>query len=306
MDTSTGSGQIISVPRERILRHFMDQSDSSAAARVELIPSEGSQPVVFHSPFYLANISSQDAPLLLELRFEPIVATVNKVAPNLGAGTLNDNHVRIALLMTNERYITDLMAMGSALYEGVKRRRIEFDAIVAMESLGPKLSQEVARVVYEREQRVLLLTSFQKGKPRVDESGNVTVGPPKPWIIDEAGIEVSSGTSHPLARQRLFLDQKVAEYMQVRRLRVLVIDDARMTQGSINTGVALLKRFNIPVAGVATILNEGEPTSEIDGIPYIGLTKLPLFMPVAGGLAPIPGTFRGLDYFYREINQPVS
>ncbi len=289
------------IPQERILRHFLHERTASPQVDIEVIPSQGTTPVVFKTPFYLANIGNAANPLLLELRFEPIAATVHKIAPSIDRTAFSDNHVRIALLMTNERHITDLMAMGSELYARVKDRGIAFDAIVAMESLGPKLSQEVARVVYEREKRNILFTSFQKGKPRVDDSGNVTVGPPKPWIVESAGIDVSSGTSHPAARQRLFLDQKVAEYMRSNSLRVLVIDDARMTQGSINTGVALLKRFNIPVAAVATILNEGDPTDEIEGIPYIGLTKLPLFMPVEDGLQPIPGSFRGLECFYREI-----
>lgn len=292
---------VMTIPQERVLRHFLHEQPPATAVKVEVIPSQTSRPVVFRTPFYLANIGSEANPLLLELRFEPIAVMVDKIAPTIERGACADNHVRIALLMTNERYITDLMMMGNELYERVREQGIQFDAIIAMESLGPKLSQEAARVVYEREGRKILFTSFQKGKPRVDEHGQISVGPPKPWIIESAGIDVSSGTSHPAARQRLFLDQKVAEYMRRHQLRVLIIDDARMTQGSINTGIALLRRFNIPVAAVATILNEGDPTEEIDGIPYIGLTKLPLFMPVPGGLQPIPGSFRGLKYFYREV-----
>lgn len=129
----------------------------------------------------------------------------------------------------------------------------------------------------------------------------MTVGPPKPWIEESAGIDVNSGTSHPAARQHLFLDQKVAAYMKRKNLRVLVVDDARMTQGSINTEVALLRRSGIQIAAITTVLNEGQPTDEIDGIPFVGLTKLPLFMRVPSGLYPIPDTYQGLTHFYREV-----
>lgn len=300
--TSPDMPELIRLPKSRILRHFMHNDRSSGdTVLVTRQSAESDPPPTFTTPFYLANIGSPEYPLLLELRFEPIAATVERIAPDIQMPEGLDKHVRIALLMTNERYITDLMALGNELYARVRARDIAFDAIVAMESLGPKLSQEVARVVLEREGRNLLFTSFQKGKPRVDDQGNVTVGPPKPWIEESAGIDVNSGTSHPAAKQRLFLDQKVASYIRENNLRVLIIDDARMTQGSINTGVALLRRSQIPIAAVATILNEGEPTDTIDGIPYIGLTKLPLFMPVTGGLRPIPGTYRGLAHFYREL-----
>ena len=121
----------------------------------------------------------------------------------------------------------------------------------------------------------------------------MTVGPPKPWIEESAGIDVNSGTSHPAARQHLFLDQKVAAYMKRKNLRVLVVDDARMTQGSINTEVALLRRSGIQIAAITTVLNEGQPTDEIYGIPFVGLTKLPLFMRVPGGLTPFQTHTRG-------------
>jgi hypothetical protein len=74
-----------------------------------------------------------------------------------------------------------------------------------------------------------------------------------------------------------------------------------MTLGSINTGVALLRRSGIQIAAITTVLNEGQPTDEIDGIPFVGL-RLPLFMCVPGGLCPIPGTYQGLTHFYREIS----
>jgi adenine/guanine phosphoribosyltransferase-like PRPP-binding protein len=292
----------IQVPRNRILRHFLHKEQDQAPATIEVANSQLVPSLVFNSPFYLANIGTVQEPILLELRFEPITAKVSKIAPQVVIAPELDQHVHIALLMTNERYVTDLMSMGQIMYDRVKAKGIDFDAIVAMESLGPKLSQEIARVVFQSERRNILFTSFQKGKPRVDDEGSVTVGPPKPWIDESAGIDVNSGTSHPAARQRLYLDQKVAEYMRRENLRVLVVDDARMTQGSINTGVALLRRSGIQIAAITTVLNEGQPTEEIDGIPFVGLTKLPMFMCVPGGLCPIPGTYLGLNHFYREMS----
>lgn len=127
----------------------------------------------------------------------------------------------------------------------------------------------------------------------MDDKGRVIAGPPKLWIEESAVIDVNSGTSHPAARQRLFLDQKVAAYMKSKNLRVWVVDDARVTQDSPYTGIALLRRSGMQIAVMTTILNEVQSTEEIEGIPFVALAKLPLFMPVPGGLNPFQAHTRG-------------
>jgi hypothetical protein len=141
-------------------------------------------------------------------------------------------------------------------------------------------------------------TSLQKGKVRVTPDGQIAVGPPKEWIGEDDGIEVHSGTSHPAARQKLYLDPKIAARMRELGHRVLLVDDARLTAGTITASLALFNRLGIPVSGVATVLNEGDPTNTIGGIPFVWLTKLPLFANIAGGMKPIAGTYDGLDRFY--------
>jgi hypothetical protein len=52
------------------------------------------------------------------------------------------------------------------------------------------------------------------------------------------------------------------------------------------------------------LINEAESTevlhSDRGDIPYVWLTKLPLFRKVPGGMQPIPGTYDGLPSFYLE------
>lgn len=288
------SRERISIPRERILAHFLDREISEQMTFIK--EPAGKNRLAFTGDFYFANIGAEDNPLILELRFEPTALTPQDVNPNFQADLL-DNQVRIALLMTNERYQNDLEQMGREILNQVEKREIEFDAVVAPDSLGSKLSQEIARL-RSAEGKPVYLTSIQKGKAGLDKKGNLKVGSPKPWISEESGVEVNSGTSHAGSRQKLYLDPKIAEEMARRKQKVLLVDDARLTEGTINSAVALLKQFNLEVAGIATVLNEGSPVKEIDSIPFVWLTKLPLFARTKDGLEPIPGTFDGLEHFY--------
>lgn len=294
-------GREILLPKERILRHILRMGEELPdLQRITVIPAQEEAPV-FGTPFYLANIGSEDTPLILELRFEPISLTADKLVNGRVPFDSSDDRVRICLLMTNERFQSDLEAMGSEIYRRLKEQGIKFGGLIAADSLGPRLTQEIARTAREDTGREPLLLSFQKGKVRVNEQGALYVGPPKEWIDEEAGIEVSSGTSHPAARQKLFLDQKIARLVSEQEIKLVVVDDAKLTGGTIDSGIALLHKMNIPIAGIATVLNEGDPVSEIEDIPFVWLTKLPLMMRVKGGLQPIPGTYHGLDYFYQDV-----
>jgi hypothetical protein len=296
------NGRELSVPASKVLHHVLrEYSLASEAYRVRIVSTQDEPAPIFRSSTYLANIGQDPLnPLLLELRFAPIDLTVDKLVPGWTAEPGIDPYVRIALLMTNERYWRDLALIGEEFYARTKARGVEFDAVIAPESLGSKLSQEIARTVWEREGRSIYLTSLQKGKPQVGQDGTVYIGSPKPWVHETAGIAVSSGTSHATTRQKLYLDQTIGARIAERRLRVLLVDDARLTQGTIDAGLKLLRGQNIVVTGIATVLNEADDTQAIDGIPYIGLTKLPLFAPVNGGIQPIAGTYKGLKYFFIE------
>lgn len=292
----------IVVPSDRVLRHFLHTGEPQPEnISVRVVPTSTESPPIFHSPTYLANIGSEPFdPLLLELRFVPTELGTAQVKPDWRSKSLVDDKVRIALLMTNERYWSDLASMGEEMYKRVKERGISFDALIAPEVLGPKLSQEIARIALKKDGQRIYLTSLQKGKPRLDEDGRFSVGPPKPWVEETAGIPVSSGTSHLAARQMLFLDQDIAAHIKELGLKVLLVDDALLTRGTLDAARELLTQMEIPISGIATVLNEGSPIDQVDGIPYVWLTKLPLFASVPGGLEPIPGTFDGLDHFYIE------
>ena len=296
-------GTEISVPLTRILRHVVRESSQPdvSALRLKIVATEGTPAPIFTHGTYLANIGTDAVnPLLLELRFAPIEMKVDKIAPDWVADPGMDERVRIALLMTNERYWRDLALIGEEFYTRAKARGVEFDAVIAPESLGSKLSQEIARVVWEREGRNIYLTSLQKGKPQRTPDGTLIIGSPKPWVQESSGIPVISGTSHAATQQKLYLDQTIGAKIAERGLRVLLVDDARLTQGTIDAGIQLLRAQNITVAGIATVLNEGNDTQELGGVPFLSLTKLPLFAPVAGGIQPISGTLHGLEYFYVE------
>jgi len=270
----------IHVPPERVLRHMLNtNADRAAAARCRRLPATDDPPD-FTGEFYLADIGPPGAPLLLELRLVPIDATTG-----------------IALLMTNERYPRDLAAMGAQIQRAVEGRGILFDGVIAPESLGPKLTQEIARNLGPW----TLHTSLQKGKIIAGDDGAPTVVPPKAWIDDAAGVPASSATTGIASRQRLYLDPAIAARFRLLDRGVLLVDDARLSSGTVNASIALLKQHAVPIAAVATVLNEHDPVEAIDGIPYVWLTKLPLFDRLdSGAWRPRAGSYDGLEDFWIE------
>jgi adenine/guanine phosphoribosyltransferase-like PRPP-binding protein len=273
-------GHILEIPANRVLRHMLRPRQTLIQPmRVQVLPADDDSPV-FTSPFYLANIGPADDPLLLDLRFAQ-----------------TDHGFSIALLMTNERYPYDLTTIAGEILRRVQAQGITFDGVVAPESLGSKLSQEIARLCGDYTHH----TTLQKGKPRTNEAGNVSVAAPKAWIGEDCGIAVSSGTSHPAAQQKLYLDPLIAEQLGALPNGVLIVDDARLSSGTVTSSIALLRQMNVPIAAVATVLNEHDPVSEVDGIPYIWLTKLPIFDRSANGWTARAGSYRGLPAFYVEL-----
>jgi len=299
----TGPLKEVFVHQSRVLRHFLYTPSEllPSYSRFRVTPTDPNNPPIFPGPTYWANIGSLKDPLMLELRFEPIAMKVESLLPSWIPNQGLDNRVRIALLMTNERYQSDLEMMGKEMYERVKGRGIDFDVVIAPEILGPKLSQEITRAARIHDKREIYLTSLQKGKPQVVSDGTIAVGPPKPWVDKESAVSVYSGTSHPAAQQMLFLDQKIGAHIKEKEMKALVADDAFLTGGTIEAAINLLTQFGIRPSGIVTVLNEGPPTDNIQGIPFVYLTKLPLSAQVPGGFQPIPGTYHGLDYFYLPV-----
>lgn len=276
----TSEPREIEVPGGRVLRHVLRPPETlSRPMRVRVQNATEGEAPTLTSPFYLANIGSADDPLLLDLRFAE-----------------TDHHFWIALLMTNERYPRDLTLMAGEILRRAQAQSIAFDGVVAPESLGSKLSQEIARQSGE----YMVQTTLQKGKPRVDAEGNFVVGAPKAWIQDAQGVTVSSGTSHPAAQQKLYLDPRIAERLAALPNGVLLVDDARLSSGTVSSSITLLRRMGIRIAAVATVLNEHDPVTTIDGIPYIWLTKLPIFDRVEAGWKPRANSYQGLGSFYIE------
>lgn len=274
----------VHVPAERVLRHILNTgADRTTATRCRRLPAaEG--PPTFTGPFYLADIGPPGAPLLLELRLVPV-----------------DGATGLALLMTNERYPRDLAAMGAQIQRAVESRGVTFDGIVAPESLGTKLTQEIARNVGPW----TLHTTLQKGKLVAGADGNLTIVPPKAWIGENDGVPAASATTGTASRQRLYLDPAIAERFRTLERGVLLVDDARLSSGTLNASIALLKKHEVPIAAVATVLNEHDSVETIDGVPYVYLTKLPLFDRVEGDRwRPRPGTYEGLEHFWMEDPVP--
>jgi adenine/guanine phosphoribosyltransferase-like PRPP-binding protein len=269
---------VIEVPAEHMLRHMLQPRERlHEHAHIHVIPA--SEPPTFTTPFYLANIGSQTAPMLLELRFAE-----------------TDHGFWIALLMTNERYPRDLTAMAKQIVHSTAARGIEYDAVIAPESLGAKLSQEVARM----NGPFTVQTTLQKGKPRANPDGSVIVGSPKAWVSNDAGVVVTSGTSHAAARQMLYLDPLIAERLAALPNGVLLVDDARLSSGTVTSSIQILHKMRVKIAAIATVLNEHDPVNEIEGTRYIWLTKLPIFDRDVSGWHTRPGSYEGLEYFYVE------
>lgn len=267
----------IVVPETAILRHVCHPLRvEQETIRLRVIDAQRQPlPVWDEDSFYLANIGTQEDPLFLELRFA-------EASPGLW----------IALLMTNERSPGDLESMAKRIMEKINQRGLEFKAVIGVEASGSKLSQEMARLKGPQ----TLQTTFQKGKPRI-ENGQLVVGPPKEWVGSSDCVVVTSGTSGK-APQAIFMDKKIAKVFGDKP--TVVIDEARLTSGTMNSAIELGRKMGINVVAAATVLNEAEPTDEIDGISYINLVKLPVFSKDSQGFHPTEGSFAGVDVFYKE------
>ncbi len=271
------SSKTITVPETKILRHICHSiPESQTKVKLERV-SATEKPLPTWSPdsFYLANIGTEKKPLLLELRFEPA-----------------SEDLWIALLMTNERTPRGLEAMGRQLNEKLDKRGIDWQAAIGVETLGSKLSQEMARLKGPD----TLLTSFQKGKPRL-EDGELVLGPPKKWVGIENSVMVRSGTGGE-APQALFMDPKIAESLGDKP--VVIVDDARLTSGTMNSSIELARKMDLNLAAVATVLNEADQIDQLHGVPYVSLTKVPVFNRDNQGLHPAEGSFDGVNNFYLE------
>lgn len=88
---------------------------------------------------------------------------------------------------------------------------------------------------------------------------------------------------------------------------VVVLDDARLTGGTIESMVRHCQQCGIKVKAVASVLNETEPTDTVtingQDYPFVWLTKLPLMVKTKDGYRPIQGTYQGLRYFYVETQR---
>lgn len=239
-----------------------------------------SNPPVYACTHFLVNIGPDPLkPVLLDLRFAPIG---------------KDKY--IALLMTDQRTTQTLDGIAKQLV--AKLSGLEFDAVVAPQSLGPLLSTAIARII----DPFMLCGSIMKGKPTIVQ-GQLYIGHPKQWINPNIYEEFRSGTSTAGSVQRFYLDDTFCGNWakEERGTKVLFVDDARLTEGTIRASLNLLAKHRIKVAGVATVLNEHQQTKEINGVPYFYLTKLPLFEKTELGFVPIEGTYGGLEQFYVEV-----
>src|SRR5688500_18656320 len=103
----TAAAEVL-IPPDRILRHVLRSPEQLNQAMTLRVYPANFEPPTFRDRFYLANIGSDDEPLLLDLRFAE-----------------TDRGFWIALLMTNERYPRDLTVMASEISRRLRERRIE-------------------------------------------------------------------------------------------------------------------------------------------------------------------------------------
>jgi pyrimidine operon attenuation protein/uracil phosphoribosyltransferase len=271
--------RVIEVPERAILRNVLHRPPAGQqTARLRVVDAaQRPLPTWAQNQFFLANIGTPQEPLFLELRFE-------EASPGIW----------IALLMTNERVPRDLTAISRRIIEELERRGIAFEATIGVETLGAKLSQEIARQKGE----YTLTTTFQKGKLHVSE-GCLEVGPPKEWVGRDDSVPVHSGTS-AFAQQALFLDQKIAAALG--DASVLLVDDSRLTSGTAHASIALAQKMGLRIAAMATVMNEADLTDAVMGVPYVSLVKIPIFTRDEKGLLrPAEGSFEGVPWFYQEI-----
>ncbi len=271
------SNNLITISENKILRHICHPiPDSQKTAEIQKIPVDKNRlPAWPPDSFYLADIGTETDPLLLELRLEPA-----------------SEDLWIALLMTNERTPRDLEAISRRLNQKLNQEGIDYQVAIGVETLGSKLSQEMARLKGPN----TLLTSFQKGKPRL-EKGKLILGPPKNWISLDNSVTVRSGTGGK-APQALFMDPKIAAALENKP--VVIVDDARLTSGTMNSSIELARKIGLNLTAVATVLNEADQTQQLKGVPYISLTKVPVFNRDNNGLHPVEGSFNGVRNFYLE------
>jgi len=268
--------RVLTISPKQYLHHLFNDRDPSKPINVEAIPASLDPPPIFDGSFFLANIGSEEEPILLELRFVP-----------------TDHGFWIALLMTNERYPRDLEVMAEEIISRAQARNIDFDAVAAPASLGTHLSQEIARQMGP----LTPVLALQKGKA-IERNGDVIIASPKAWIDENSGIDVSSGTSQSNSLQKLYADQAIIEALVPRK--VLLVDDARLTSGTLDSSLILLQQMEVNITGAATVLNEADKVDEIgiNKIPYVYLTKLPIFDRVKEGFRPREDSYQGLKYFY--------
>ncbi|MCL5994549.1 MAG: hypothetical protein M1546_00650 [Chloroflexi bacterium] len=295
----------IAVPTVRILHHFLrDGEPFTDVSTLQVIPADLLPPPTFTSDFYLTNIGpSEEDPTFLELRFEPSNLEVARIAPEL-APIATDRYIYLCLLMTNERYEDELVAQGRLLIKALERRGITDYALLTADALGPRLTQAMQTVFRTEYVRRVYATSFQKGRV---QAGTALIGPPKNWVDESAGTEVRSGTSKSGSVQKIYLDQKIRDKLIALGKEVVVLDDARLTGGTIESMVRHCQQCGIKVKAVASVLNETEPTDTVtingQDYPFVWLTKLPLMVKTKDGYRPIQGTYQGLRYFYVETQR---
>jgi adenine/guanine phosphoribosyltransferase-like PRPP-binding protein len=83
--------------------------------------------------------------------------------------------------------------------------------------------------------------------------------------------------------------------------RILVADDARLSGGSIDAVTTLLIQNGLNVVAIASVLNEADPITHMQGIPYFATGKIPTFDKTEAGYTPRPETCEGIPFYIKEI-----
>ena len=280
-ETMPGDEYEIEVLETAILRHISHPVEpGQETTKLRVIDARRRRlPTWDPGAFYLANIGDREDALFLELRFEEL-----------------HRELWIAVLMTNERRPRDLELVASRLIEKIHQRGIGFEAVIGVEALGSKLSHETARLLGPN----TLQTTFQKGKTIVEQREGETqfaIRPPREWVDRSDFALVRPGTSRK-APQTIFMDRKIAQVFG--DTPAVVIDDSRITSGTIDASIKLARTMGINLVCTATVLNEAAPTAEIMGVPYVSLVKIPVFSRDDRGFHPIEGSFEGVELFHIE------
>ncbi len=143
----------------------------------------------------------------------------------------------------------------------------------------PELSRSCARALLEKVPAYdYLITAEAKGIPLGHDMAEIHGD--KKYFVARKGIklymtgvfecEVKSITTEK--RQTLYLDAADAEMM--RGKRILIVDDVVSTGESCEALITLVKKAGGEIAGIATILAEGDAANRED---IVYLEKLPLF-----------------------------